>query len=74
MSPRSIYFRNQADKCRSHAIALGDAETKAELRKLAEEYIVQAEEIERKENNAALRSREPSTQGILTFNDGENSA
>jgi hypothetical protein len=39
--------------CRSHAIALGDAETKADLRKLAEEYVVQAEETER-ENKTAI--------------------
>jgi len=46
-------------------LSLGDVETKADLRKLADEYIVQAEEIEGKENKAALRSMEPSRQGSL---------
>jgi hypothetical protein len=49
MSPRSIYLRDQADKCRSHADAIGDAETKEQLRKLAGEYEEQADEIESKE-------------------------
>ena len=53
MSERSIYFRDQADKCRAHAIAIGDDWTKAELRKLADEYIVRATEIEG--NEEALR-------------------
>jgi hypothetical protein len=46
MSERSSYLRDQAAKCRSHAIAIGDVLTQTELRKLAAEYIVQAEHIE----------------------------
>jgi hypothetical protein len=49
MSERSIYLRDQADKCRRHAEALNDAYTQGELRKLAAEYVVQAAEIESKE-------------------------
>jgi hypothetical protein len=49
MSERSIYLRDQADKCRRHATAMTDLHTQAELRKLADEYIVRASEIERKE-------------------------
>jgi hypothetical protein len=46
MSERSIYLRDQAVKCRHHADSMTDAETKAELRKLAAEYDAQAVEIE----------------------------
>jgi hypothetical protein len=49
MSERSIYLRDQADKCRWHAGLIGDMETQALLRKLAAEYIVQAADIENKE-------------------------
>jgi len=49
MSERSIYLREQADKCRQHANAIGDARTREELRKLAAVYIARAEQIERKE-------------------------
>ena len=53
MSRSSIYLRDQGpNKCRSHADALGNAETQAELRKLADHYVVQAEELDRKENEA----------------------
>jgi len=54
MSPRSIYLRDQAAKCWSHAIAMSDSETQAALRELADEYIAQAKEIESKENRAAI--------------------
>ena len=56
MSPRSIYLRVQADKCRSHALSMsmGDVVTQTALRKLADEYTAQAEEIESKEKNAAI--------------------
>ena len=49
MSKRSIYLRDQATKCRGHADSMTDAETQAALRKLAAEYIVQAEYIERED-------------------------
>jgi hypothetical protein len=39
MSERSIYLRDQADKCRQHANTVGDARTREELRKLAAVYI-----------------------------------
>jgi hypothetical protein len=46
-SSRLIYLRDQADKCRWHASQIADAETQAELLKLAAEYIERAAEIER---------------------------
>jgi hypothetical protein len=49
MSPRSIYLRDQAQKCRRHAASITDTETQAQLRKLAIEYDEQAVEIERSE-------------------------
>ena len=49
MSERSIYLRDQADKCRRHADVLTDVETQTQLRKLAAEFIEQAEAIENKE-------------------------
>jgi hypothetical protein len=48
-SERSISLRDQAAKCRWHADAISDVQTQVALRKLADEYIVQAEEIESKE-------------------------
>jgi len=49
MSERSIYLRDQADKCLQHANAIGDARTREELRKLAAVYTARAAQIERKE-------------------------
>jgi hypothetical protein len=49
MSERSVYLRDQADKCRWHASHIGDLETQVELRELADEYIVRAEDIESQE-------------------------
>jgi hypothetical protein len=49
MSERSIYLRDQADKCRSHADALSDAHTQKKLRKLAVRYLDTAAEIETEE-------------------------
>jgi hypothetical protein len=54
MSERSIYLRDQAEKCRWHANNIGDLETQAELRKLAAEYIERAAEIE----GAKIESKE----------------
>lgn len=51
MFPRSIYLRDQADKCRWHAGEIGNAEMQIELRKLAAEYVVRAEEIENQEKS-----------------------
>jgi hypothetical protein len=48
MSPRSIYFRDQADACWQLAIQLTDAETKEHLREMAVELIERALEIEGK--------------------------
>ena len=53
MSPGAVYLRHQATKCRAHAASMGDARTQAALRKLADEYIVQAVQIESEENQAA---------------------
>jgi hypothetical protein len=46
MSERSIYYRDQAKKCRWHAKRMTDAETKAELLRLAKEYIERAALLE----------------------------
>jgi hypothetical protein len=51
MSERSIYLRDQAAKCREHAVMLTDAQTQDELLKLAAEYMMRATEIETKEKN-----------------------
>jgi hypothetical protein len=48
-SERSIYLRGQAAKCEYHAKLIDNAQTQAELRKLAAEYIVEAADIESKE-------------------------
>ena len=52
MSPRSIYLRDQAAKCRWHAKNISDAETQVGLRKLADEYVEEATEIETNEKGA----------------------
>jgi hypothetical protein len=52
MSPRSIYLRDQADKCQRHATAMTDTGTQAALRRLATEYIVEATKIENHEKGA----------------------
>jgi hypothetical protein len=49
MSPRSTYLRSEADKCRQHANKIDHAETREQLRKLADKYIERAEAIENKE-------------------------
>jgi hypothetical protein len=51
-SERAAYLRGQADKCRRHARDMTDPYTRAELQKLAAEYIVRAAEIESKEKAA----------------------
>jgi hypothetical protein len=48
MPPRHVYLLDQAEKCRWHASKIADAETQAELLKLAAEYIERATEIERR--------------------------
>jgi hypothetical protein len=52
MSERSTYLRNQAAKCRRHASVMTDPYTRAELQKLAAEYIERAAEIESEEKAA----------------------
>jgi len=49
MSERSIYLRNQADKCEWHASRMTNHETIAELRKLAARYRTEAAQIDRSE-------------------------
>jgi hypothetical protein len=49
MSERSIYLRDQAQKCMFHATAIDDACMQGELRLLASRYAVEATEIEAKE-------------------------
>jgi hypothetical protein len=50
MSPRSVYFRDQADACWRLAILLTDPETQEQLRKMAIELIERAGEIEGKDD------------------------
>ena len=50
MSSRSVYLRDQAAKCEWQAKNIHDDETQVALRKLATEYVVQADEIESKES------------------------
>ena len=50
MSDRSVYLRDQANKCERHARVITDDQTKEALRKVAAEYAMQAAEIESKEN------------------------
>jgi hypothetical protein len=57
MCERSIYLRDQADKCRWHASHIGDPQTQAELRKLANEYIVRAVELEGAEIESTKQGR-----------------
>jgi hypothetical protein len=49
MSERSIYLRDQADKCRRHAGHIGAGETQEQLLTLAAEYIMRAVAIESEE-------------------------
>ena len=49
MSSRSIYLRDQAEKCEWHATNIRDDQTQRALRKLAAEYVAEAEDIESKE-------------------------
>ena len=65
MFPRSIYLRDQADKCRGHAGEIGNAEMQIELRKLAAEYVVRAEEIENQEKK---RVRPPRLATLIMIN------
>ena len=46
MSERSVYLRDQADKCRRHANNLSDIPMQDELRKLAADFIERATSIE----------------------------
>ena len=49
MSERSIYFRDQAHKCKRHAENIGDIQTQEQLRSLAAEYIMRAVALESEE-------------------------
>jgi hypothetical protein len=49
MSPRSVYLRDQAEKCRAHAAMMTDDEIRQQLRVLAAEYIMRAAMIESEE-------------------------
>ena len=59
MSERSIYLRDQADKCLRHASAMGDAYTQAELRKLAAEYIYTGDRANEKSKHNVATDRRP---------------
>jgi hypothetical protein len=47
------------------SMSMGDVVTQAALRKLADEYIAQAEEIESKENNAAIDDGTSAQRGLV---------
>jgi hypothetical protein len=49
MSPRSVYLRDQAEKCRAYAASKTDDETRQQLRVVAAEYTMRAVTIEREE-------------------------
>jgi hypothetical protein len=50
MSSRSVYLRDQAAKCEWHATNIRDDQTQVALRKLAAQYLAEAEDIESKES------------------------
>jgi hypothetical protein len=54
MSSRSVHLRNQAEKCEWHAQNMGDTETQVKLRKLAAQYLAEAEDIESEESGGQL--------------------
>jgi hypothetical protein len=62
MSSRSVYLRDQAAKCEWHATNIRDDQTQVALRKLAAQYLAEAEDIESKESaggqHALARSRQ----------------
>ena len=61
MSSCSVYLRDQAAKCEWHATNIRDDQTQVALRKLAAEYVAEAEDIESKESggqHALARSRQ----------------
>jgi hypothetical protein len=64
MSPRSIYLRDQADKCRWHANNVGDSETQERLRKLAAKYVAEADDIESQESNGRQMKEAANSGGI----------
>jgi hypothetical protein len=55
MSERSIYLRDQAEKCRCHAESMTDAETREQLRGMAALYIMRAVMIESEEPSYRAR-------------------
>jgi len=65
MSPRSIYLRDQAKKCEWHANNMGDSETQMRLRKLAAEYVAEADDIESKESASRQTKEAASVGGLL---------
>jgi hypothetical protein len=46
MSERSVYLRDQAEKCRARAARMTDEETRQQLHVLAAEYIMRAVMVE----------------------------
>jgi hypothetical protein len=64
MSERSNYLRDEADKCRQHAIAVTDVYIQAELRRLAVEYIERAAAIEEAKIAAEAAAAEPSPPSL----------
>jgi hypothetical protein len=55
MSERSIYLRDQAQKCLWHADNMKDPEREEQLRVLAAEYIMQAVKFESEEPGSRCR-------------------
>ena len=66
MFPRSLYLRDQAAKCEWHAKNISDDETQVALRKLAAQYVAEADNIESEESGgqAALAGSLPYSGGF----------
>jgi hypothetical protein len=59
MSKRSIYLRDQAQKCEWHARQMTAHDIISELRRLAADYLTEADEIERGEMSSTNRPSMP---------------
>jgi hypothetical protein len=63
MSERSVYLRDQAEKCRAHAARMTDDEARQQLHVLAAEYIMRAVMIESDEPSLrTLRQARPTAR------------
>jgi hypothetical protein len=56
MSERSVYLRDQAEKCRAHVANMADDEIRQQLRVLAAAFIMRAVAIESEERSYGARN------------------